>query len=308
MMDGFHILLFPGVVFTVALALVVAWVDRKVTARVQWRVGPPLWQPALDLAKLMGKEATLPLGAPRWLFLGAPLAALASALLFSYMLWSANLDRAQDGLGDLIAILYLGMIPSISVMLGGLAAGSPQSVLGASREIKLFLADELVFILALMVAVIKAGGALKLAQLLNYQQNYGLVAASPSGVIALILAVLAMQAKLTLVPFDMAEAETEIMGGTLTTYAGPPLAFFKLSQWIMRAVLPLLLVHCFLGGIAFEGWRVLAGLGKLVALWVVIILIRNTSPRVRIDQAFRFFVLYGGLLGVVAVVLAMLGY
>lgn len=308
MLNAITILLFPGLIFTLALSLFVAWVDRKVTARVQWRVGPPLLQPAYDLAKLMGKDTVIPKDAPRWLFLGAPIAALSAALLFSMVLWSANLHVARPIIGDLIVVLYLAMVPALAITLGGLASGSPHSVLGASREIKLLIVDDLVIILALLVAVIQAGGTFSLGALLEYQRNYGVIAASPSGAIALIIAVLAMQAKLALVPFDTSEAETEIMGGTLVAYSGPPLAFFKLSQWVMRAMLPLLLVHCFWGGIVFEGWHILAGLGKVAVFWVIMILLRNTNPRVRVDQALRFFAIWGGLLGIIAIILAQLGY
>jgi len=308
MLNGFTILFFPGLLFSVVLALFVAWVDRKVTARVQWRVGPPLLQPAYDLAKLMGKDTMIPMGAPRWLFLGAPILALSSSLLFSLVLWSANMHPGTPLIGDLMVVLYLTMMPGVAVILGGLASGTPHSVLGASREIKLLLGDELVMVMALTVVVIQTGGTLSLGSIKTYQQSYGVIAGTPSGAIALVLGVLAMQAKLALVPFDASEAETEIMGGTLMAYSGPPLAFFKLSQWVMRAMLPLLLVHCFWGGIDFNGWAPLVGLGKMTAFWVIIILIRNTNPRVRVDQALRFFVIWGGALGVIALILALLGY
>ncbi|MCK5148404.1 NADH-quinone oxidoreductase subunit H [bacterium] len=309
MMDTINILIFPGLIFTIILALFVAWVDRKVTARVQWRVGPPLLQPLFDFTKLMGKETMIPGQATAWLFYAAPIMALTGALVFSFTLWNANLYPDNSMVGDLIVVVYLAMIPSVAFMLGGLVSGSPHSVLGASREIKLLLGDELIIVMALMVVIIQSGGSIKLGAILDYQRTYGAVAWSPSGMIALILAILAMQAKLALVPFDMSEAETEIMGGTLVAYSGPLLAFFKLTQWIMRAMLPLLLVHCFWGGIIFSSWvSILAGLGKLLVFWVIMILIRNTNPRVRIDQALKFFTVWGGCLGVLAMILAMLGY
>ena len=107
-----------------------------------------------------------------------------------------------------------------------------------------------------------------------------------------------MQAKLCLVPFDMSEAETEIMGGVLIEYSGMLLGIFKLTKIMMLVALPVFLTTVFWGG--FSIW-------KYVVLLVIIILMRNTNPRVRIDQAMRFFWGKMTLIASVAVLLAVLG-
>jgi NADH-quinone oxidoreductase subunit H len=300
-------LVFPGFLFTAIIGMLASWIDRKVTARVQWRVGPPVLQPLYDFVKLLGKETLVPRGASKVTFLVAPLFGLVAVTLVSTLVWSAMLWPDKGFGGDLIVILYFLMVPSIAVIIGAFASRNPIASLGASREMKLMLADELPFLLAVFVAVIQSNGAIRLGQLMEYQQTYGWVFGSFSGVLAVLVSVITMQAKLTLVPFDIPEAETEIMGGVFIEYSGPPLAIFKLTRMMMLFTLPMVLVLVFLGGMHFQGWDILWSILKYVALLVLIILIRNTSPRVRIDQAMRF--LWGPItiMGILAVILAFLG-
>jgi NADH-quinone oxidoreductase subunit H len=302
-------LIFPGFLFTAVVGMLASWIDRKVTARVQWRVGPPLLQPLYDFVKLLGKETIIPKGASRTTFLLAPIFGLASVTLVSTLIWMAIFFPEKGFTGDLIVVIYFLMVPSLAVIIGGFASKNPIASLGASREMKLMLADELPFILAVLVPIIQAGGAIRLGDLINYQNNYGMVFnwQYPSGIIALIVAVIAMQAKLTLVPFDIPEAETEIMSGPFVEYSGPPLAIFKLTRMMMLFTLPMTLVLLFLGGMHFQGWAILWSVLKYVVLLVLIILIRNTNPRVRIDQAMKFFWGPVTILGIVAVILALLG-
>ncbi len=300
-------LLFPGFLFTAIAGMLVSWVDRKVTARVQWRVGPPLLQPLYDFIKLLGKETIVPRGSSKWIFLAAPLLGLIAVTLVSTMVWSAMLWPEKGFTGDLIVMVYFLMIPSLSVILGGFASKNPIASLGASREMKLMLADELPFLIAVFVTVIQAGGAIRLGQLVQYQQTYGWVFGSVSGVLAAIVGVITMQAKLTLVPFDIPEAETEIMSGPFVEYSGPPLAVFKLTRMMMLFTMPAVIVLLFLGGVHFDGWNILWSVLKIGVLLVLITLIRNTNPRLRIDQAVRFMWGPVTVLAVIAVLFAFLG-
>jgi len=296
-----------GFVFTAIVGMLASWIDRKVTARVQWRVGPPLLQPVWDIIKLLGKETVIPRGCSRVTFLLSPLMGLAAVTLVSTILWVNLLGLEEGFAGDLLVVIYFLMVPSISVIMGGFASRNPIASLGASREMKLMLGDELPFILAILVPVIQGGGIIKLSQFLTYQNNYGLVVGTISGALALIVAIIAMQAKLTLVPFDIPEAETELMGGPFVEYSGPPLAVFKLTRMMMLFTLPMLLVLLFFGGVNFHGWDILWSVLKYVLFLVLITLIRNTNPRVRIDQALKFLWFRLSLLGIIAVVLASLG-
>lgn len=303
----FYFLVFPGFLFSAVVGLLASWVDRKLTARLQWRVGPPWYQPFVDLVKLLGKETILPLGAAKITYLSSPLIGLTTVTLVSTLLGMAILRPSSSFIGDLIVVLYLLIIVALAVIIGGFASANPFGSLGASREIKLLLGYELPFILAVLVPVIKAGGAIRMGELLTAQQVMGAVAGSISGVIAFIVAILCMQAKLSLVPFDIPEAETEIMSGPYIEYSGVTLAIFKLTRAMMLFVLPLFLVILFCAGIVISGWHIFFGILKYIGLLVLVILIRNTSPRVRIDQAIRFFWGPVTILAVVAVILAFMG-
>jgi len=288
--------------------MLASWVDRKVTARVQWRVGPPLLQPFYDIVKLMGKETIVPAGSSRITFLTAPLFGILSVGLVSTLIWSSIIWTNGGFQGDLIVVLYFLLIPSTALIIGGFASKNPIASLGASREMKLMMADELPFLLAVAVPIIHTKGQIQLTELLNYQETYGMIFTSLSGILAFIVAIMCMQAKLTLVPFDIPEAETELMGGPEVEYSGPPLATIKLTRMMMLFTLPMFLVVLFLGGVKFEGISILWSILKFVVLLVIIILIRNTNPRVRIDQAVKFFWYPMTFIAVIAVVLALLGY
>lgn len=293
-----------GFLLTAVLGLLASWIDRKVTARVQYRVGPPLLQPVIDIVKLLGKELLIPKGATKINFLMAPVLGLTGVVLVSTILWMNNLQPQKTFIGDLIVVVYLLTIPSISIILGGFASRNPYASLGASREMKLILAYELPFILAIMVPVIKSGLSIRLGDIIASQTANGVIIGKISGILAFIVALLCVQAKLGLVPFDIAEAETEITSGPLIEYSGPALAIYKLMKNMLLFTLPFLLMILFMGGLRLDGWHILTGILKFIGVVALITVIRNTNPRVRIDQAIRFF--WGPMtaIAILAVVLA----
>ena len=295
----FWILIFPGFVFTVCLGLVASWIVRKVSALVQWRVGPPFLQPFYDVMKLLGKEVLIPEEAQQTVFKAAPVVGMAGVLLLSTMLWRITIDPTRLFVGDIIVAIYLMVLPSLALILGSSASASPHAAIGTSREMKLVMGYELSLVLAFIVVIIKSGGQLSLAAIA--QQTPAL---SISGMLAFLVALLCVQAKLGFVPFDMAEAETEVASGVLMEYSGALLAVWKIMQAMMLVALPLFLVMVFLGGFTGALW---AGIAKYVLVLVLLILIKNTNPRVRIDQAMKFFWFYCGVVLVAAVILAIIG-
>jgi NADH-quinone oxidoreductase subunit H len=301
MQNLFWILIFPGFVFTIVLGLVASWIVRKVSALVQWRVGPPLFQPFYDVMKLMGKETLIPQDAQRTVFIMAPLVGLAGVLLLSTMLWRITLTQT-DFVGDIIVAIYLMVLPSLALILGSSASASPHATIGTSREMKLVMGYELPLVLAFIVVIIKTGGELNLAAIAEYTP-----ALSISGMLAFMAALLCVQAKLGFVPFDIAESETEVASGIIIEYSGALLAVWKLMQAMMLVALPLFLVMVFLGGFGTTGWPLVWGIGKYVLVLVLMILIKNTNPRLRIDQAMKFFWVYCGIALVIAIILASIG-
>lgn len=300
----FVYLLVFGFAATAVMGLVTSWIDRKVTARVQYRVGPPFFQPFFDIVKLLGKETLIPAGASRATFLMAPAVGLAGVIAVSTLFW-VNQFFEGGFMGDWIVAIYLLTVPSMSIILGGFASRNPLASIGASREMKLVIAYELPFILAALVPVIWAG-QLSLSGIIE-SQSEGIVAGHASGIIALVVAILCVQAKLALVPFDIPEAETEIVEGPLVEYSGPGLAIFKLMKNMLLFILPFFLIILFFGGLRFSGINILWTVLEYVGIVAVITVIRNTNPRVRIDQAVRFFWGPMTILAIVAVVLALNG-
>ncbi|MHC4115500.1 MAG: respiratory chain complex I subunit 1 family protein [Planctomycetota bacterium] len=293
------ILVFPGFLFTVCAGLIATWIVRKVSALVQWRVGPPFLQPFYDIMKLLGKETLVPQEAQRAVFMGAPIVGLAAVLLLSTMLWRITIAPKTLFIGDIIVAIYLMLLPSLALILGSSASASPHAAVGTSREMKLVMAYELPLVLAFIIVIIKSGGQLSLAAIAEHAP-----VASISGFVAFFMSLLCVQAKLGFVPFDIAEAETELGSGVLMEYSGALLAIWKLIQAMMLVALPLFLVMVFMGG--FTG-GVLGGIGKYVLVVVLLILIKNTNPRVRIDQAMKFFWVYCGIILGVSIVLAVIG-
>jgi NADH-quinone oxidoreductase subunit H len=305
---GWSIIIFlAATVGTLVLGFAFKWVDRKVTARVQWRVGPPWYQPAVDVVKLMGKETLMPATAQGTGFLIAPVIAVAATGLAAGILWMALLRPETTFVGDLLVVVYLLVIPALMGMMGAAASGNPHAAVGASREMKLLLSYELPLLLAMLVAILKCGPTLRLGDIITAQVG-GPVLMSISGVLALLIAIVCTQAKLGQVPFDVAEAECEIMSGVYVEYSGPSLAMFLMSRAMLLAIMPLLVIILFWGGLNLDDWwGVPAFIGKYVLLVALVTLIRNTNPRLRIDQTMKLFWFAMTPVAIVAVILALVG-
>jgi NADH-quinone oxidoreductase subunit H len=278
-----------GFLLTAVIGFLASWFDRKLTARLQYRIGPPLLQPLYDFLKLLEKETLIPKASSRFTFVSAPIVGLISAITVSAILWASNMDPQKTFIGDLIVVIYLFLVPTISIVLGGFASGNPLASLGASRELKLLLSYELPFILAILVAVIKSDFSLRLGEILLAQAKNGMVAVSWSGGLAMLIAVICMQGKLALVPFDTPEAETEIAHGVMIEYSGALLAAYHLMKNMMLFALPFFIIIVYLGGLKVKGLPLLYGMLEYVGLVAFLTLIRNTNPRFRTEQVLKFF-------------------
>ncbi len=293
---------------TLIVGLLLRWFDRKVTAMIQWRVGPPWYQPIVDVIKLMGKETIMPYTARATGFLLAPVIALAATGVAAAILWRAVFVPSEAFVGDLIVVVYLLMIPALMTMLGASASGNPHAAIGASREMKLLMSYELPLFVVMLVTVSRGGWSFRLGDLLLAQRAGGSVLMSISGALAMIVAIICTQAKLGQVPFDMAEAECEIMSGVYVEYSGPSLAMFLLTRAMLLALMPLLLIILFWGGLnTGVWWGYPIFLIKYVVLVTLVTLIRNTNPRLRIDQTVKFFWFMLTPLAILALALALVG-
>lgn len=307
MKEIFYFLVYPGFLFTAIVGCLLSWFDRKVTAWVQFRKGPPLFQPFYDFLKLLFvKETILPAKGSAIVFLLAPVFSLFGAIMAGAFILMPALNLSAGFTGDIIVIFYLLNIPSLSYIIGALASGNPLASVGASREIKLIISYELTFLLVLAAVILKADMHIGLNEIIAYQSDHVFIG-SISGVLLFIVALFCMQAKLGLTPFDIAEAETEINHGAFIEYSGTPYALVVLTKYIMLFILPAFLGILLLGGLNFSGIGILYSLLKILAVVLLITLIRNTNPRVKIKQAMQFFFVWMNLLVIIAIVLIYFG-
>ena len=304
----FKFIVFPGFIFSSTMGLLAGWFDRKITARLQWRVGPPWYQNFMDIAKLFLKETLMPRGASKVIFFSMPIFAIAGATLASTIILAINQAPESTFVGDLIVVVYLMIIPALALMLGGFASGNPLASVGGSREMKLMLAYELPFLLALVVPIARANYSIQLGSIITYQASHGPIFFSVSGVLSFVVMLFCIQAKLGLTPFDMAEAETEIVSGPYIDYSGKALAMLKIAKAILTFALPVFLITLYFGGIKFTVNGILIGILQYVLIILLMIVIKNTNPRVRIDQAVRFFWRIPTVLAILAVVLVYLKF
>ncbi len=303
----FYTLVFPGFLFAAVVGLFLTWVDRKVAAVVQSRVGPPWFQPYADIGKLLDKQMFLPRGSSAVSFVAAPVLAVAGATLVAVIVLRTLFDPTAGFVGDLIVLIYLTALPAIALIIGGASSRSPFGAIGAGREMSMVLAYEVGFLLAIITALVKVRSVM-LGDIVAYQVAHGPLVLSLSGFIAFVVILICMQAKLGFLPFDIGEAESEIIGGPLAEYSGVGLALFKLAGAMMFFVLPVFVVILFLGAVEPTPLSIIGFLLKLLAILVFVITVKITHARLRLDQALRLFWRTIAIAGLLAAALAILGW
>jgi formate hydrogenlyase subunit 4 len=277
-----------NVALAVALAPLFEGVVRKITAIVQSRKGPPLLQPYMDLAKLLVKEDIEVGHSPVMQRFSA---LLSIGALLTVALFIPITGRAPFAAGgDSIQMIYLLSLAGIAVLLAALSAGSTYSLIGMSREMMGMMTLEPLFAVAVVMAAVK-GGSLRLDAVFGgaiYGEGLGII----SGLCMLGIMLFAFQAFVGRAPFDVTEAETEIMEGPLIEYSGPKLALFKYGYMIKLFVYAGLFTAIFvprIGGPGILGFVVF--LSCQCALVLLATLVAATHARYRIDQVIRYYVL-----------------
>jgi formate hydrogenlyase subunit 4 len=272
----------------VALALVLSplyeGVMRKLRAAIHSRKGPPISQPYWDLLKLLGKEDLRTTGGIVYAIL--PALTLGSVLLLATLIpMGATAPLAFAG--DMIVAIYVAAMSGVLIMVAGFSSASPFASVGSSREMMMLLSVEPILAVALSVGAFKAG-TLALGGIADWQVKNGPSISMAIGGVAFFLALQAVAGKL---PFDIAEADQEIMGGSLVEQSGPRLALFRWAQWTKQLLFAFLLVEVFFPWPRF-GIHVVdlivAALKVLVVL-VLVAVIDVVNPRLRIDQAMGYY-------------------
>ena len=310
-----YILIFPGFLFCFMCGLLLCGIDRKLVAKMQKRVGPPILQPFYDFFKLCGKETIIPAAANKTMFMAAPLVGLAALVVIQLFIPIYGFE-AFSGMADVIVILYLLLIPAMSSMLGGAASGSPYAGVGLSREMVTIISCELPLVLVFLAVAKKVGAAydgglcFSLAQIAEYQMENGSLLLHGSMIPAAAALLLTIPGETGSHPFDAAEAETEICEGLLAEYSGAPLGIYKLSHAVKLLTLTSLFVALFLGGIGTGIVVVDAIIMFLLCALVTaltISLVHAVTARLKIEQIFKFYWTAVSALAAISLVLAWCG-
>jgi len=281
-----------GVVTLVAVnALFLIWMERKVSAHMQLRPGPMEvgWhgsiQTIADALKLMGKELITPRDVDRPVYLAAPIIIFLPVLIsFLVIPFSQTLIIRDMNVGILL-ILAFASLTVLAILMAGWASNNKYTVLGAIRSVAQNVAYEIPLLITLM-SIILMVGSFSLADIVNAQSKYWFIVVQP---VAFILYITCATAETNRAPFDLPEAESELVAGFHTEYTGMRFALFFLAEYTNMFIAAAIATVFFLGG-----WRgpFLPGIAWfLIKVYFIIFLLmwfRWTFPRVRFDQLITF--------------------
>jgi NADH-quinone oxidoreductase subunit H len=305
----------PSVFF---LSLLFEGIDRKIHARMQRRIGPPIIQPFYDFIKLLFKENIVPETAARSIFNAAPSLAAASSIVGA-AIPLANLIAKDSIIGDLILVMYLLTMSSIMVVIGGSSSGNPYGAVGSSRKIMMLIGYETPLLVSVVSLSIKAGPSLTHYGIILSQIESGKCFAYvyPSSAIAALTFLLCVSAAVGVVPFDIPEAKTEIIHGPLIEYSGPHLALLKLAKSLTNFSLLLLAFTLFFYFPAISELSIVFGemtalgiclLGSLAVMFLTVTLPRTVFARLKIGQAFKTYWFFPLPMAIISLILSVLGW
>lgn len=285
-----RMVIFPGILLLVVLAFLWEWLDRKFVARLQKRHGPlytgpvGILQPVADFIKLLAKEDIEPIVADKTFFRVTPVLLLALPMVGLFFIPIASERGLAHFQGDLILVLFIFTLLVITIFYAGWGSADRFSIVGVMRSTIQMLAYEVPLNLALMGPAL-AARSLCISQIVGSQTENGrwLIISQPLG---FAVALISLMAELELIPFDIPEAETEIVAGWQTEFSGRKLALIRLGEDMELVLASSLLVALYLGGPAGP----VPSLGLfwfLIKAVVVVFLFSNLRAvfaRFRIDQ------------------------
>jgi len=306
----------------IGLGLLYKGVDRKVHAQMQWRVGPPILQPFYDVRKLLTKQNLVPENSIKLIFHIAPILAFASPLLALLYIPFGNMEPLFEGYGDMIIVIYLLSAPPLALSIGGFSSGSPYATIGSQREVVAMIAYELPLAVTIATVAWLMGENVTGFSLATIAANpvWGLV--GPIGIVGLILLLvvflIVVPAEAAKVPFDIAEAETELAEGCLAEYSGRNLALFYMGDAVKTIALSALVVVIFFpynlspllgvsGILAFTADAIFFILKILAFMLISITFVRTAFARIKVDQFSRLFMGIISTMSVIGLVLVWIG-
>ncbi len=276
------------------LMLFLTWVERKVVARIQNRLGPNrvgpwgLMQIFADMIKMLTKEDIVPANGDRWVHTLAPILTLVPVILVLAVIpWGRGMAPADLNIGVLyvIAVSSLG---TVGIFMAGWGSNNKFALIGGFRAIAQILSYEIPQALAIATVILLVG-SLSLVKIVEAQANLWFILAIPVGPIAFVIYMISAIAEVNRTPFDLPEGESEIVAGHHTEYSGMKWGLFYMSEYLNLFIVCAIGTTLFLGG--WQGpwlppW--IWFFAKTMVLILIAMWVRGTFPRMRMDQLMKF--------------------
>lgn len=285
-------------IFAPVTMMFLTWLERKIVGRIQNRLGPNrvgpwgLLQPIADMIKMFTKEDIIPSGADRWVHTLAPVILVIPVVLaFAVIPFGRGMAPVDLNIG-ILYIVALGSLATIGIFMAGFGSNNKFALIGGMRAVAQIISYEIPQVLSI-VTVLLLAGSLSLVKIVDAQGGWSgfhwFLFAIPVGPIAFVIYVISAIAETNRTPFDLPEAESEIVAGHHTEYSGMKFGLFYLAEYLS------LFVVCSIGSTLFlGGWQ-----GPFLPPWIwfliktyflifVAMWIRGTLPRFRIDQMMGF--------------------
>jgi NADH-quinone oxidoreductase subunit H len=268
---------------------VLLYAERKIIGHMQLRLGPMrtgwhgLMQSPADILKLLTKEDVVPTKADKWVFALAPTIVCAATYVgFVTIPWGPGIVPRDLSIGLFFVLAFASLTP-IGIVLGGWASNNKYSLLGGLRAAAQQLSYEVPLLLS-VIGVVMIAGTMSLTEIVAAQKGLWFVVVQPVGFVLFLIGAVA---EMNRIPFDMPEAESELVAGFATEYSGMRWALFFVAEYGVMLVMSALAAILFLGGwnlfgLAVPGWIVM--LAKTYAVCFLVMWLRATWPRVRVDQ------------------------
>lgn len=298
--------------FSIVIALI--WVERKLAGRIQDRFGPNragpygIFQSIADIIKIFTKEYITPTGAEKGLYNIAPVLAMASVLaIWAVFPFAMNVIGADIHVGVLY-IVAVGAFGILAILMAGWSSNNRYALLGASRSVAMLISYEIPMVVALLVPVLLSH-SMKLSVIVEAQEPWFIFVAP----LAALIFFISSMAEIGKAPFDLLEAESELVAGYHTEYSGMKFGMFYVAEFLHQFTVGALITIFFLGG--WSGpmavrWPILGVIyfyGKSFIIYLVISWIRLSLPRIRIDEMLNLnwrYLIPVSLINLVAVAIA----
>ncbi len=276
--------------FVIVIALI--WVERKLAGRIQDRFGPNragpfgIFQSFADIIKIFTKEYITPQGAEKVVYNIAPVLAIASVLaIWAVFPFAVNVIGADVHVGVLY-IVAVGAFGILGILMAGWSSNNRYSLLGASRSVAMLISYEIPMVVSMLVPVVLAH-SMKLSDIVSIQQPWWFLLVAPT---AFVVFLISSMAEIGKAPFDLLEAESELVAGYHTEYSGMKFGMFYVAEFLHQYTVGALITIFFLGGWGgpmAQTWPVLGFIYfhiKTFVVYLIISWIRLSLPRIRIDE------------------------